>query len=363
MDDAEGHRSVDTDRKEGGLRPLNVIPLILTFSHPGEGTLARRVAETVKRVATPKTWRWTSRPGPSKEETWRSGHPPVRRRPTICSPREGERARQQGGAAGRPHAAAHARGVRRPGASGRAGPAAARDDRRPAAALADPVGAAGQRQDDAGPAHRALDAVPTSCTSPPCSPASRSCARSSRRRRIARASTAAARSSSSTRSTASTRRSRTPSCRTSRTARVMLIGATTENPSFEVIAPLLSRCLGAGAAAAHRRRRSRSLLDRALADRERGLGSRDADARAGGAATSSPRTRTATRARARTSSRPPPTSPAPPGGAQIDAGASPRRRRSTARCSTTRPARSTTTSSPPSSRACAAATPTPRCTG
>lgn len=52
-----------------------------------------------------------------------------------------------------------------------------------------------------------------------------------------------------------------------------LIGATTENPSFSLIAPLLSRCkvltlksLGAGDL--------RALLQRALADRERGLGAR-----------------------------------------------------------------------------------------
>src|SRR5207247_4010440 len=55
---------------------------------------------------------------------------------------------------------------------------------------------------------------------------------------------------------------------------VTLIGATTENPSFEVIAPLLSRTsvlvlepLPADAV--------RQLLERALADRERGLGSRE----------------------------------------------------------------------------------------
>ena len=53
---------------------------------------------------------------------------------------------------------------------------------------------------------------------------------------------------------------------------IVLVGATTENPSFEIIAPLLSRCrvvvlegLGAGDIA--------TLIDRALADQERGLGS------------------------------------------------------------------------------------------
>ena len=57
---------------------------------------------------------------------------------------------------------------------------------------------------------------------------------------------------------------------------VILIGATTENPSFEIIAPLLSRCavlvlqaLGAD--------ELRDLLRRALADRERGLGSSELD--------------------------------------------------------------------------------------
>jgi putative ATPase len=65
---------------------------------------------------------------------------------------------------------------------------------------------------------------------------------------------------------------------------ITLVGATTENPSFCVNAPLLSRCrvvvleaLGEAALG--------SLLDRALADVERGLGARrlslDADARAG----------------------------------------------------------------------------------
>ena len=53
---------------------------------------------------------------------------------------------------------------------------------------------------------------------------------------------AGARSCSSTRSTASTGRSRTRSCRTSRRGDIVLIGATTENPSFEVNAALLSRC-------------------------------------------------------------------------------------------------------------------------
>ena len=54
-------------------------------------------------------------------------------------------------------------------------------------------------------------------------------------------SAAAARSCSSTRSTASTRRSRTRCCRASKPGLVTLIGATTENPYFEVNSALLSR--------------------------------------------------------------------------------------------------------------------------
>src|SRR5206468_4324860 len=111
---------------------------------------------------------------------------------------------------------------------------------------------------------------------------------------------------------------------------VTLIGATTENPSFELIPPLLSRTrvlvlepltedeVGA-------------VVDRALADTERGLGSA--------------RLTLAPEARARSTCR------------------SWRRPRSSARCATTRRARSTTTSSPRSSRVCAAATRTRRSTG
>jgi putative ATPase len=52
---------------------------------------------------------------------------------------------------------------------------------------------------------------------------------------------------------------------------VTLIGATTENPSFEVIAPLLSRCKVFSLRALDEGEVS-SLLERALADSERGLG-------------------------------------------------------------------------------------------
>ena len=54
---------------------------------------------------------------------------------------------------------------------------------------------------------------------------------------------------------------------------VTLIGATTENPSFEVIAPLLSRC-SVLVLEPLERQAVGTLVDRALADSERGLGSR-----------------------------------------------------------------------------------------
>ncbi len=64
---------------------------------------------------------------------------------------------------------------------------------------------------------------------------------------------------------------------------VTLIGATTENPSFEVIAPLLSRC-SVVVLEPLTARDLAILLDRALTDRERGLGklelALDEDARA-----------------------------------------------------------------------------------
>ncbi len=54
---------------------------------------------------------------------------------------------------------------------------------------------------------------------------------------------------------------------------VVLVGATTENPSFEVIAPLLSRC---SVVVLHALEESAmaTIIDRGLADRERGLGTR-----------------------------------------------------------------------------------------
>ncbi len=54
---------------------------------------------------------------------------------------------------------------------------------------------------------------------------------------------------------------------------ITLIGATTENPSFEVIAPLLSRCRVITLEMLSAEDLS-TIIDRALADRERGLGTR-----------------------------------------------------------------------------------------
>jgi putative ATPase len=52
-----------------------------------------------------------------------------------------------------------------------------------------------------------------------------------------------------------------------------LIGATTENPSFEVISPLLSRCQVLVLKRSHRR--TRKIIDLALSDKERGSASSD----------------------------------------------------------------------------------------
>ncbi|MDX9745202.1 MAG: replication-associated recombination protein A [Syntrophales bacterium] len=54
---------------------------------------------------------------------------------------------------------------------------------------------------------------------------------------------------------------------------ITLIGATTENPSFEIIAPLLSRCR-VMVLKPFSHEELRLILDRALRDRERGLGNR-----------------------------------------------------------------------------------------
>jgi putative ATPase len=85
------------------------------------------------------------------------------------------------------------------------------------------------------------------------------------------ASTARAPSSSSTKFTASTKRSRMPSSRTSKKGSIRLIGATTENPSFEINSALLSRCR-VYVLKPLTEDEIVVLLRRALSDTERGLG-------------------------------------------------------------------------------------------
>ena len=134
---------------------------------------------------------------------------------------------------------------------------------------------------------------------------------------------------------------------------VMLIGATTENPSFEVNAALLSRAKVVVLQRARARPICALVIDRALADAERGLGEQALDVRR--------RVRDLHRARG---ARRRPARAGDAGGRRGGGGARRRtgddaidraRRRGGAaeagRCSTTRPATSTTTSSARSSRA------------
>jgi putative ATPase len=141
---------------------------------------------------------------------------------------------------------------------------------------------------------------------------------------------------------------------------VTLVGATTENPSFGVVAALLSRCrvlrlesLGDDTLGA--------LLDRALTDREHGLGAAGVvladDARAAliaGASGDARRLLGTLEVAAGVAE--------VAGAPMVRPSTSPRRRRPR-RCSTTARVTSTTAWSRRSSRACAALTPTPRCTG
>ena len=125
---------------------------------------------------------------------------------------------------------------------------------------------------------------------------------------------------------------------------IVLIGATTENPSFEVNAALLSRSKVFVLRGARRPRRSPAILRRALADPERGLGTRAARRGRRGARTRSPMYANGD-ARSALNLLELSVAAAP-----IVDGVRPRRRRarrsrrsSAGRSSTTRPARSTTT--------------------
>ncbi len=136
---------------------------------------------------------------------------------------------------------------------------------------------------------------------------------------------------------------------------VTLIGATTENPSFEVNAALLSRCRVVTLRALTEDEVG-ALLDRAVAAPE-GLGGTAWRSRPRGGRPS-PATPTATPAGPSTRWRWPPRRCGWPGGTG-SSGPTPRRRCRPGPSSTTRRARSTTTSSPPSSSRCAAPTRTP----
>ena len=169
------------------------------------------------------------------------------------------------------------------------------------------------------------------------------------------------RSCSWTRSIASTRRSRTPFCRFVEKGSILLIGATTENPSFEINRRAAVAVQGVCAAGARRRRSRRAGAARACrpARLRRAKGGNSAGT-AGGYRPFRQRRRprgavhagdggAQRRARRRY--------PARDGG---DARAVHRRAN---RCCTTRRARSTTTSSPRCTSPCAIPIPTRRSTG
>ena len=150
------------------------------------------------------------------------------------------RGRDRAASASRP--AAHARRARRPAARARARDGAAARDRGGPRAVDDPARPARCRQDDDRPDRRRGDRRRSSRSCPPSRRGSTTSAPCSPGRATGSAGTASARSCSSTRSTASTSASRTRCCHAVEDGLVTLIGATTENPYFEVNQALLSRC-------------------------------------------------------------------------------------------------------------------------
>ena len=143
---------------------------------------------------------------------------------------------------------------------------------------------------------------------------------------------------------------------------IVLIGATTENPSFEVNSALLSRSKVYVLQAARRPARSSTILRRAL-DGSRSAGSAALGDRRGRRCAGGDRA-VRERRRARRAEHARDWRPRPRG----DGAAHRRRARSpisrrTGRCSTTRPAKSTTTSSRRCTSRCATAIPTRRSTG
>jgi putative ATPase len=121
-----------------------------------------------------------------------------------------------------------------------AGQAAAPGLRVAAAAFDDPVGAAGRGQDHAGAADgRGFDAEFVALSA--VFSGVKDIREAIQQAEAAMARAGGAPSCSWTRCIASTRRSRMPSCPMSSSGLVTFIGATTENPSFEVNSALLSR--------------------------------------------------------------------------------------------------------------------------
>ena len=130
---------------------------------------------------------------------------------------------------------------RRPTAPARAGTATAPARRAGPPLVGAAVGTARARARPRWPSPSPGPRRGPSSRCPPSRPASRTCGRSSSGPASASASTTRARSCSSTRSIASPRRSRTPCCPAVEDGTLVLIGATTENPFFEVNPPLRSR--------------------------------------------------------------------------------------------------------------------------
>ena len=266
-------------------------------------------------------------------------------------------------AAGRTDAPAHAGRVGRAGAPAGPGQAVAAGPGFAGAAVHHLVGAARNGEDDAGAAAGGRGASPVrggfgghgGRQGP---------ARGHRRGgRHGATSRASARCCSSTRSTASTRRSRTRCLPHVEAGTVVLVGATTENPSFEVNAALLSRTKVVRAAGAVAARHPDA--DRPRARRRGARAGRDAAwSWATTSATSSRARRAATRAgRWRRWRRRRPSRRRTPPGRRRSRRPSSRRPPRRRRCFTTRRATSTTASSASSSRACAAAIRTRPSTG
>ena len=213
--------------------------------------------------------------------------------------------------------------------------------------VTDPVGAAREWEDHAGPAARRGPARRADRRCRRSTQASRTCARRSPRRPSGATSSARGPCCSSTRSTGSRKTQQDALLPHVEAGTVTLIGATTENPSFGVVAALLSRCARGPARAARRATSSPASPARAVADRERGLARARRHARRRGLRAAGRRGRRAMRAGCTRCSRSPPISRAarrPTRPRRRSPRSTSRRPRRARRCSTTRPETSTTAS-------------------